>query len=372
MSGASGSDFNLWTHQTGDWEISGSRGLAGLAGLRINDQSDQGGLSFSIVLGSMKFQFESGLIELALREAELSFTSENFLLETRHVGDDFKMIGQGVHSGVWKIHPTSTQSQFEWATHHHGELPIKRKENAASSYDEIKIGLLTRPQAIMVRARNREMGELSHQKAAAARSILSQRMPVRANGLIDLCTLTLARRVSLEEGLPDLVLKGSIVNSIHGQEGRLVRAVTIPWFDLISKLISDPSMAISIPPEKWEEIVAGAYKKSGFDEVILTPRSGDRGRDVIATKFGLGSVRVIDQVKAYKPGHLVTAESVRAMMGLLHCDTASKGFITTTSKFAPGIIKDPLIAPLIPSRLELIDGDLLLKRLAEISSEVER
>jgi len=47
----------------------------------------------------------------------------------------------------------------------------------------------------------------------------------------------------------------------------------------------------------WEEIIAGAYKKAGFDEVTLTPRSGDLGRDVIAIKKGLGSVRVIDQVK---------------------------------------------------------------------------
>jgi restriction system protein len=58
-------------------------------------------------------------------------------------------------------------------------------------------------------------------------------------------------------------------------------------------------------PDK--EIIAGAYHRSGFDEVILTPRSGDHGRDVIAIKKGIGSIRVIDQVKAYKPGHLVTA-----------------------------------------------------------------
>jgi hypothetical protein len=38
-------------------------------------------------------------------------------------------------------------------------------------------------------------------------------------------------------------------------------------------------------------------KKAGFEEVILTPRSGDHGRDVIATKKALGTIRVIDQVK---------------------------------------------------------------------------
>ena len=76
---------------------------------------------------------------------------------------------------------------------------------------------------------------------------------------------------------------------------------------------------------------------------------------------------MIDQVKAYAPGHRVSANDVRALMGVLHCDTASKGFVTTTSDFAPGVAADPLIRPLIPSRLELINGEKLLARLAELS-----
>jgi restriction system protein len=96
-------------------------------------------------------------------------------------------------------------------------------------------------------------------------------------------------------------------------EGRLVEAVTLPWFDIVALLEKSPHLAFEIPPGRWEEIIAGAYQASGFDEVILTPRSGDYGRDVIATKRGIGSVRVIDQVKAYKPGHNVTANDVRAL-----------------------------------------------------------
>ena len=64
---------------------------------------------------------------------------------------------------------------------------------------------------------------------------------------------------------------------------------------------------------KWE--IAGAYVEQGF-EVILTPRSKDKGRDIIASS-SLGKIRIIDQVKAYRPGHIVTAEEVRAMVGVL-------------------------------------------------------
>ena len=164
----------------------------------------------------------------------------------------------------------------------------------------------------------------------------------------------------------NLLLQTVIVPGVATSEGRLIEAVAIPWFDIISHIKDNPSIAYQISPEKWEEIVAGAYKRAGFDEVILTPRSGDFGRDVIAVKKGIGRVRIIDQVKAYKPGHLVTANDVRALMSVLHCDGASKGFLTTTSDFAPKIKEDPLITPFIPARLELINGTSLFKRLEEL------
>jgi restriction system protein len=165
----------------------------------------------------------------------------------------------------------------------------------------------------------------------------------------------------------DLLLQAVIVPGERTNEGQLIEAVAIPWFEIIKALKDDPKLAFQISPRKWEEIIAGAYKKAGFEDVTLTPRSGDFGRDVIAVKKGLGIVRVIDQVKAHKPGHLVTADDVRALMGVLQGDSASKGFLTTTSDFAPKLRENPLIVPFIPSRIELIDGKTLLKRLKEIA-----
>ncbi len=150
-------------------------------------------------------------------------------------------------------------------------------------------------------------------------------------------------------------------------EGQLIWCVAFPWFEIIEILTRDPAAAYKIPSRTWEEIIAGAYKKAGFEEVTLTARSGDYGRDVIAVKWGLGSVRIIDQVKAFRPDHLVTANDVRALMGVLQGDGASKGFLTTTSDFAPKLPEDPLIAPFMPSRIELINGTKLLKRLKDLA-----
>jgi restriction system protein len=168
------------------------------------------------------------------------------------------------------------------------------------------------------------------------------------------------------ENSPNLILKTLLEFNETTNEGQLVQAVTVPWFEILELLARDPSAAFQIPDRKWEEIIAGAYQRAGFDEVVLTPRSGDLGRDVIAVKKGIGRIRIIDQVKAYKPSHLVTADHVRALIGVLHGDEASKGFLTTTSDFAPRLTLDPLIVKFIPSRLDLINGEKLLSRLMEL------
>jgi len=168
-----------------------------------------------------------------------------------------------------------------------------------------------------------------------------------------------------------IFLQTVVLQGEKTDEGRLITAVSIPWLEIVQILIRDPTAAYKIPSRKWEEIIAGAYKKAGFDEVTLTPRSGDHGRDVIAVKRGLGIIRIIDQVKAYTPGHLVSADDVRALMGVLQGDGASKGFLTTTSDFAPRLREDPLIMPFVPSRLELINGQMLLDRLKELAGGKE-
>jgi len=150
---------------------------------------------------------------------------------------------------------------------------------------------------------------------------------------------------------PEVVVKAILELGDRTKEGVLVTAVAIPWFEIIRMLQRDPQEILSISTRQWEEIIAGAYTRAGFDEVILTPRSGDFGRDVVATRYGVGSIRIFDQVKAYKPGNLVTAEEVRAMLGVITgAQNVSKGVITTTSTFAPRIVDDPYISPYLPHR----------------------
>jgi restriction system protein len=159
---------------------------------------------------------------------------------------------------------------------------------------------------------------------------------------------------SAEEFVPNfpvLVSQTVIIPYAKTHEGQLIRAATFPLDAIIERILKEPSLMYEVDPRKWEEIIAATYDASGlFDEVTLTPRSGDGGRDVIAVKKGFGSVRLIESVKRYTPGTKTTAEEARALLGVLLSDPqASKGMVSTTWEFAPKILENPQIKQYVPS-----------------------
>jgi restriction system protein len=162
-----------------------------------------------------------------------------------------------------------------------------------------------------------------------------------------------------------------IIRPLHEtHKGTLVRSTALVWDAIAKRLQGHWSLAYEIPPRTWEEIIAGAFDKAGYDEVVLTPRSGDHGRDVIAIRNGVGCIKIIGSVKAYAPGNRVGYDDVRALLGVLSGEPdASKGIITTTSDFPPRIEADPFIAPFLPTRLELINGAALQKWLAKLAGD---
>lgn len=182
------------------------------------------------------------------------------------------------------------------------------------------------------------------------------------------------RRVSIQPPPPDApvltIATGIVVFGDRTNEGTLIEGIGIPWFAILARFRLNPQAMFEPTPREWEEIIAAAYKAAGYDEMILTPRSGDGGKDVIATKNGVGSIRIYDQVKAYRPGHLVTADEVRSLGGvLLGNPNVTKGVVTTTSEFAPRLMDDPGLAALIPYRLELKPGTVLLPWLNAMSEK---
>lgn len=169
---------------------------------------------------------------------------------------------------------------------------------------------------------------------------------------------------------PTLTLTSLVIPEKMTSEGTLIRSTSLVWAEIIAHLGNDWRKAFEIPPDKWEEIIAGAFVKDGYDKVILTPRSGDEGRDVIAIKEGVGGVKILGSMKAYKPGHLVPHEHVREMLGVLAAEPdASKAIISTTSDFAPKIKSNARIQKFMPTRLELMNGEALQKWLVKLANK---
>jgi restriction system protein len=188
---------------------------------------------------------------------------------------------------------------------------------------------------------------------------------IAASGALGLAGMTISGEGHVGNPLPTLVTQTLIIPDSKDSEGVLIRDVTIAWREIIKLVTKDANFMYEIDPRKWEEIIAGSYQAAGY-RVILTPRSGDFGRDVIAYKDGFGSVRFIESVKRYKPGNEVPADDVRALLGVLLSDQqATKGIISTTWEFAPKIREDPFIKPHIPYRLELVNGKGLIERFKE-------
>jgi restriction system protein len=168
---------------------------------------------------------------------------------------------------------------------------------------------------------------------------------------------------------PTLTISSLIIPEQNVPDGILIRSTSDLCAEIVQRLGSDWSQAFQLKPDQWEELVAGAFKKAGYDDVTLTPRSGDHGRDVIAIKHGVGCVKIIGSVKAYKPGLLVDYDAIRALIGVMSGERdVSKGVITTTSDFPPRVGEDPFIAPFMPTRLELINGENLQKWLTGLNA----
>jgi restriction system protein len=156
-------------------------------------------------------------------------------------------------------------------------------------------------------------------------------------------------------------------------EGELVRAIAPAFKQIIELLQFDHTVLHSMSPRQFEQLLAAAYERLGFDKVVLTPRSGDHGRDLIVEKHGWGAMRFFVEAKKYQAANLVEASEVRSLLGTLVAEPpTTRAILVTTSDFAPGIRNAPNIAPLLGSRLELLNGTQLIERLVQIEHSPEK
>ncbi len=174
--------------------------------------------------------------------------------------------------------------------------------------------------------------------------------------------------------LPEIVTEAIVETERETDEGQIIHAVLAPWRKLVEYAAEDADSLYQLGDRKLEEILAAAYELAGFHIVTLTPRARDHGRDVIAVKLDdFGTVRFVIEAKAWKPNTVLPYDKIRAFGFVVLGDPkANKGVIATTADFPPEVYKDPILAPHLDKKIELINGTQLVRRLSDLAQRISQ
>jgi hypothetical protein len=119
-------------------------------------------------------------------------------------------------------------------------------------------------------------------------------------------TVTAHRTVDL----PAITLKVLILPGERTGEGVLIEAVAVPWFEILDYFHRYPVSIYELILANGRRLLQAPIRERGTKE-NSHPIGGDKGRDVVATKLGVGSARFFDQVEAYGPCNLATKRSAQ-------------------------------------------------------------
>jgi restriction system protein len=121
---------------------------------------------------------------------------------------------------------------------------------------------------------------------------------------------------------------------------RLLRVEFLP-IRLIHEIKRRPEIMKGLSPRNFERMTAELLSGLGFEDVVLTPRSGDGGRDVVAVQRFRGiPVLFAFECKQYTKKR-IQLETLRGLLGTVaHGPTmANIGVLVTTSQFTSGARK---------------------------------
>lgn len=105
--------------------------------------------------------------------------------------------------------------------------------------------------------------------------------------------------------------------------------------ELLARLTKYPDERFILNPRLFEKTVAELLGRMGY-EVKLTPRSGDKGRDIIAClQTAAAPVLMLVECKRYAPSRLVGPEPITRLWYRLFDDHANVAMVVTTSGYQP-------------------------------------
>ena len=152
---------------------------------------------------------------------------------------------------------------------------------------------------------------------------------------------------------PEEEARARLVELIPAEILEKLERVEFAPLTLLERARREPEVMRALSSRDFEGFIAALVDQLGFEDVTLTPRSGDEGRDVLATKTLHGlTILFAFECKRWAPGRGVGPDVARALLGtIVHDDTrAVKGVLVTTSYFTKGARKFILTEPSLDSR----------------------
>jgi hypothetical protein len=144
------------------------------------------------------------------------------------------------------------------------------------------------------------------------------------------------------------------------QPDRLV--VLGDWGAQVDRILKRPQEIFTVPPRRFEELMAFALAESGYDEVRLTPPTRDNGYDIEAIRGGATPYRLIVECKRYSHDRKVGRPILQGLLGVLNLQKANQALLATTSSFS----KDALeLFKQEPWRLQGMDIENVMKLLRQ-------
>jgi restriction system protein len=122
---------------------------------------------------------------------------------------------------------------------------------------------------------------------------------------------------------------------------------------------------LTLTPLQFEEAVADLLARSSYRRVRLCGGSGDLGADIVC--LDRRGREVIVQCKRHAPGIAVGSGVVQRFLGSVTHHGAAYGILVTTSRFTA-----PAVALAAEHRIELLDGEALVRLAARVNGKVKR
>lgn len=215
-------------------------------------------------------------------------------------------------------------------------------------------------------------------KEAAARILEEASEPMSAKAIT---VIALEKELIETEGVtPEATMGAIIYSDISSNSDSVFEKVGPGLFALKSKQGSSSPIVfvdkqnkkavnelkqilLSIDPYQFEYLIADLLQKIGFENVVVTKRSGDKGIDVIAnlTVGGITNVKTVIQAKRYKDGNKVDGKVITQLRGSAAVD--QRGLVITTSDFTKDAVEESKALNKMP--VSLINGEKLLNLLVK-------